>query len=137
MYPRLVRSSSTVIAAQVKYYTETLTADASCELVGVYADEGISGTSAQKRPRFMAMIEDCRARKINAIITKSVSRFGRNTVDTLIFTRELKAIGIDVYFEKENLHSISPDGELLLTLMAAFAESMNIVEFLGRYIIKI
>ncbi|MDD3860354.1 MAG: recombinase family protein [Bacteroidales bacterium] len=110
-------------AAQVKYYTETLTADASCELVGVYADEGISGTSAQKRPRFMAMIEDCRAGKIDAVITKSVSRFGRNTVDTLIFTRELKLLGIDVYFEKEALHSTSADGELMLTLMAAFAES--------------
>ena len=110
-------------AAQVKYYTETLTADASCELVGVYADEGISGTSAHKRPRFMAMIEDCRAGKIDAVITKSVSRFGRNTVDTLIFTRELKLLGIDVYFEKEALHSTSADGELMLTLMAAFAES--------------
>lgn len=110
-------------AAQVKYYTETLTADASCELVGVYADEGISGTSAQKRPRFMAMIDDCRAGKIDAVITKSVSRFGRNTVDTLIFTRELKLLGIDVYFEKEALHSTSTDGELMLTLMAAFAES--------------
>ena len=110
-------------AAQVKFYTEMLSADKSCEFVGVYADEGITGTSAKKRPQFMAMIEDCRAGKIDAIITKSVSRFGRNTVDTLSYTRELKALGIDVYFEKENLHSISPEGELLLTLMAAFAES--------------
>ena len=110
-------------AAQVKFYTEMLSADESCKFVGVYADEGITGTSAKKRPQFMAMIEDCRAGKIDAIITKSVSRFGRNTVDTLVYTRELKALGIDVYFEKENLHSISPDGELLLTLMAAFAES--------------
>jgi site-specific DNA recombinase len=110
-------------AAQVKYYTETLTADKSCELIGIYADEGISGTSAKKRPRFMEMIEDCRAGKIDAVITKSVSRFGRNTVDTLIYTRELKGLGIDVYFEKEAIHSSSPDGELMLTLMAAFAES--------------
>ena len=110
-------------AAQVKFYTEMLSDDNSCEFVGVYADEGITGTSAKKRPQFMAMIEDCRDGKIDAIITKSVSRFGRNTVDTLSYTRELKALGIDVYFEKENLHSISPDGELLLTLMAAFAES--------------
>ena len=87
-------------AAQVKYYTETLSADKSCEFVGVYADEGITGTSAKKRPRFMEMIEDCRAGQIDAIITKSVSRFGRNTVDTLVYTRELKALGIDVYFEK-------------------------------------
>ncbi|MDD4493980.1 MAG: recombinase family protein [Eubacteriales bacterium] len=110
-------------AAQVIFYTEMLTADKSCEFVDVYADEGVSGTSAKKRPRFMQMMEDCRAGKIDAIVTKSVSRFGRNTVDTLVYTRELKALGIDVYFEKENLHSISPDGELLLTLMAAFAES--------------
>ncbi len=113
-------------AAQVKYYTETLSADKSCDFVGVYADEGITGTSAKKRAQFMAMLEDCRAGKIDAIITKSVSRFGRNTVDTLSFTRELKALGIDVYFEKENLHSISPDGELMLTLMAAFAESESV-----------
>lgn len=110
-------------ATQVKYYTETLTADTSCELVGVYADEGISGTSARKRPKFMEMIADCHAGKIDAIITKSVSRFGRNTVDTLVYTRELKGLGIDVYFEKEAIHSSSPDGELMLTLMAAFAES--------------
>ena len=113
-------------AAQVKFYTEMLTADESCELVGVYADEGISGTSAKRRPRFMEMIEDCRAGKIDAIVTKSVSRFGRNTVDTLVYTRELKTLGVDVYFEKENLHSISSDGELMLTLMAAFAESESV-----------
>ncbi|NCB27534.1 MAG: recombinase family protein, partial [Bacteroidia bacterium] len=113
-------------AAQTQFYTEMLSADKSCEFVGVYADEGITGTSAKKRPQFMAMIEDCRAGEIDAIITKSVSRFGRNTVDTLSYTRELKTLGIDVYFEKENLHSISPDGELLLTLMAAFAESESV-----------
>ncbi|MBP6887353.1 MAG: recombinase family protein [Oscillospiraceae bacterium] len=113
-------------AAQVKYYSDTLSADKAREFVGVYADEGITGTSAKKRPQFMAMIEDCRAGKIDAIITKSVSRFGRNTVDTLSYTRELKTLRIDVYFEKENLHSISPEGELLLTLMAAFAESESV-----------
>ncbi|HPD89246.1 MAG TPA: recombinase family protein [Oscillospiraceae bacterium] len=110
-------------AAQVKFHTEMLTADETCEFVGVYADEGISGTSVKKRFQFMKMIEDCRAGKIDAVITKSVSRFGRNTVDTLVYTRELKILGIDIYFEKENLHSTSPDGELMLTLMAAFAES--------------
>lgn len=113
-------------AAQVKYYTDMLINDKSCELVGIYADEGVSGTSAKKRPQFMALIEECRAGKIDSIITKSVSRFGRNTVDTLFYTRELKALGIDVYFEKENLHSISSDGELMLTLMAAFAESESV-----------
>ena len=71
----------------------------------------------------MRLLEDCRRGEIDCIWTKSVSRFGRNTVDTLVFTRELRNLGIDVYFEKENIHSLEPSGELLLTLMAAFAES--------------
>ncbi len=110
-------------AAQVEHYTKTLSADDSCELVGIYADEGKSGTSTKNRTRFIDMIEDCRAGLIDAIITKSVSRFGRNTVDTLVYTRELKSLGVDVYFEKEGIHSCNAEGEFLLTLMAAFAES--------------
>ena len=93
------------------------------ELVDVYADRGTSGTRTRNRTNFLRMIEDCRAGKIDAIITKSVSRFGRNTVDTLVFTRELRSLGVDVFFEKENLHTCSAEGELLLTLMAAVAES--------------
>lgn len=110
-------------AAQVEHYTKTLSEDDSCELVGIYADEGKSGTSTKNRTRFLDMIEDCRAGLIDAVITKSVSRFGRNTVDTLVYTRELKLLSIDVYFEKEGIHSSDADGELMLTLMAAFAES--------------
>ena len=90
--------------------------------IGIYADEGISGTRAELRPQFMKMIEDCRGGQIDSICTKSVSRFGRNTVDTLIYTRELRSLGIDVFFEKENIHSTESAGELMLTLMAAFAE---------------
>ncbi len=87
------------------------------------ADRGISGTQVKNRAEFLRLIEDCRAGLVDQIITKSVSRFGRNTVDTLLYTRELRNLGIDVYFEKEHLHSCSAEGELMLTLMAALAES--------------
>jgi len=111
------------LATQTAFYTKSLTEDENCEFAGVYADEGISGTNANNRPQFQKLIEDCRNGLVSGIVTKSVSRFGRNTVDTLVYTRELRALDIDVFFEKENIHSCSADGELLLTLMAAFAES--------------
>ena len=108
---------------QIDFYSRRFGNDESVVFIGIYADEGISGTKAQNRQRFMQMIADCRAGMIDCIWTKSVSRFGRNTVDTLVYTRELCALGIDVYFEKENIHSTDSTGELMLTLMAAFAES--------------
>ena len=111
------------LAAQIDHYTQALTGDASCQFVGIYADRGISGTQAKNRTEFLRLIEDCRTGLVDQIITKSVSRFGRNTVDTLLYTRELRSLGIDVYFEKERLHSCSTKGELMLTLMAALAES--------------
>ena len=111
------------LAAQVTYYENLLSRSDDCEFAGIYADTGISGTRTKNRAQFLQLIEDCRAGKVDGIITKSVSRFGRNTVDTLVFTRELRSLGIDVFFEKENLHSCLPEGELLLTLMAALAES--------------
>ncbi|MEG0897419.1 MAG: recombinase family protein [Ruthenibacterium sp.] len=111
------------LAAQMTYYENLLSQDEACTFVGIYADTGISGTRTKNRAEFLRLMEDCRAGKVDGIITKSVSRFGRNTVDTLVFTRELRNLGIDVFFEKENLHSCSPEGELLLTLMAALAES--------------
>lgn len=114
------------LAAQRDFYEKSLSDDPDVEFVGIYADEGISGTRTRNRTQFLALVQDCREGKIDSILTKSVSRFGRNTVDTLTFTRELKALGVDVYFEKENLHSISPEGELLLTLMAALAESESV-----------
>ena len=109
--------------AQVDYYRNLFGNDDSVIFVGVYGDAGISGTRAANREGFMRMMEDCRRGEIDCIWTKSVSRFGRNTVDTLIYTRELRSLGIDVYFEKENTHTLEPTGEMLLTLMAAFAES--------------
>jgi len=114
------------LVAQISYYTKLIEADDDAELVDIYADRGTSGTRTRNRTNFLRLIEDCRAGKIDAIVTKSVSRFGRNTVDTLTFTRELKSLGIDVFFEKENLHTCSAEGELLLTLMAAVAESESV-----------
>ena len=108
---------------QVTAYKKQFEADEDVVFVGVYGDAGISGTRADTRTGFLKMIEDCRNGQIDCIWTKSVSRFGRNTVDTLIYTRELRGLGIDVYFEKENIHTLDQAGELLLTLMAAFAES--------------
>ena len=118
------------LSAQKEYYEKALTDDVTCEFVGIYTDEGISGTRVDKREGFLRMMDDCRAGMIDGIITKSVSRFGRNTVDTLVYTRELRLLGIDVFFEKENIHSINPDGELLLTLISALSqnESTNLSE---------
>ena len=111
------------LIAQISYYRNLYSNSDKYELVDIYADRGISGTRTRNRTDFLRLIADCRAGKIDAVVCKSVSRFGRNTVDTLTFTRELKGLGIDVYFEKENLHTCSSEGELLLTLMAAVAES--------------
>lgn len=114
------------LAAQISYYTKLIEADPDAVLVDLYADRGTSGTRTRNRTNFLRLMDDCRAGKVDAIITKSVSRFGRNTVDTLVFTRELRTLGIDVFFEKENLHTCSAEGELLLTLMAAVAESESV-----------
>lgn len=114
------------LTAQISYYTKLIEEDSDAVLVDIYADRGTSGTRTRNRTNFLRLMDDCRAGKVDAIITKSVSRFGRNTVDTLVFTRELRSLGIDVYFEKENLHTCSAEGELLLTLMAAVAESESV-----------
>lgn len=109
------------LEAQTEYYEDYVAAHPDWELVSIYSDNGISGTIT-KRPEFQRMLEDCRAGKIDLVITKSVTRFARNTVILLETVRELKKLGIDCYFEKEDMHSISPDGELLLTLLAMYAE---------------
>ena len=92
------------------------------QLVEIYHDKGISGTSAAKRPGFMRMIEDCKAGKIDYILAKSISRFARNTVDTLEYTRLLRSMGIGVYFEKERVDTTDLSSEMLLTVYAAFAQ---------------
>ena len=117
-------------AAQVEYYTKHIQANPEWEFVGVYTDEGISATSTKKRDGFNRMIQDALDGKIDLIITKSVSRFARNTVDTLTTVRRLKEKGIEVFFEKENIFTLDSKGELLITIMSSLAqeESRSISE---------
>lgn len=108
---------------QMKVYTEMIAANTEWKFAGLYADEGISGTRADKRPRFRQMINDCLAGKIDYIITKSVSRFARNTVDCLDTVRMLKARGIGIYFEEQHIDTLKSDSELYLVIYAGFAQS--------------
>ncbi len=116
--------------AQVDHYTRYIRANDEWEFVQVYADKGITGTSTKRREQFNDMIQDALDGKIDLIITKSVSRFARNTVDTLTTIRLLKEHGIEVYFEEQNIYSLDSKGELLLTIMSSLAqeESRNISE---------
>lgn len=116
--------------AQVAYYTAFINNHPDYEMAGIYADEGISGTNTKKREQFNKMIEDCKAGKIDIIITKSISRFARNTLDTLNFVRNLKELGIGVIFEKENINTLDSKGEVLLTILSSLAqdESRSISE---------
>ncbi len=109
--------------AQIGYYTEKIKNNAEWTLAGIFADEGITGTQAKKRPEFMKMIRLCRQRKIDMILTKSLSRFARNTVDSLKYIRDLKALGIAVIFEKENINTLETDTEMMLTIMSCFAQA--------------
>ena len=108
-------------SAQVSYYSNLIQKTPEWGYVGVYADEGISGTS-MNRPQFQRMLKDCEAGMIDIILTKSISRFARNTVDLLRTVRRLKELGIEVRFEKEHINSLSEDGELMLSLLASFAQ---------------
>ena len=119
--------------AQVKHYTEYIKGKEhtdNWQFVEVYTDKGITGTSRKKREGFNRMVEDALAGKIDLIITKSVSRFARNTVDTLTTIRELKERGVEVYFEEQNIYTLDGKGEVLLTIMSSIAqeESRNISE---------
>lgn len=109
------------LSAQVSYYSSMIQKTPGWEYAGVYADEAVSGTKNQ-RGEFQKMLADCRAGDIDLIITKSISRFARNTVTTLKTIRELRLIGVDVYFEEQNIHTLGEDGEFVLTLLAAYAE---------------
>ena len=108
---------------QLSYYTEKIMKEPGWTMAGVFADEGITGTSTCKRKEFLRMIRQCRQGKIDMILAKSVSRFARNTVDTLNFTRELRSLGIPVIFEEQNINSIYPESEFLITLHGAFAQA--------------
>ena len=116
--------------AQVDYYTRYIRSNPEWEFVNVYTDEGISATNTKKREGFNIMIQDALEGKIDLIITKSVSRFARNTVDSLVTVRKLKEKGVEVYFEKENIYTLDSKGELLITIMSSLAqeESRSISE---------
>lgn len=108
---------------QKAMYTEMIMMKPTWQMAGIYADEGITGTVAKKRPGFMKMIEDCRNGKIDMIVTKSVSRFSRNNLDCLMYVRELKQLGIPIIFEKEGINTIQVSSELLLTLFGALSQA--------------
>lgn len=116
--------------SQMKYYTEIINDNPEWQMVGIYADEAITGTKTDKRDDFNRMINDCMNGEIDLIIVKSISRFARNTVDTLQYVRALKERQIAVFFEEENINTLSMDGELLLTILSSVAqqEVQNISE---------
>lgn len=109
-------------SAQVSYYNDLIQKNPEWEFAGVYADLGISGTGIEKRNDFKRLLQDCEEGKIDIILTKSVSRFARNTVDLLNVVRHLKELGIEVRFEKEGISSLTGDGELMLSILASFAQ---------------
>lgn len=108
---------------QVKYYTERINREKGWQLAGIYADKGITGTSTRKRDEFNKMIKACRRHKVDMIITKSISRFARNTVDCLKYVRLLKELGVDVYFEEQGIHSTDPGAEFYITIYGSIAQS--------------
>ncbi len=108
--------------AQRSYYTDMIHRNPLWKLAGTFADEGISGASAEKRPEFMKMIAKCKRRKIDLIITKSISRFARNTLDSIKYVRMLKSLGIGVLFEKENINTLEETSEVILTILASLAQ---------------
>ena len=113
---------------QQQYYNEYIAKHPNWTLVRIYADEGISATSVKNRKDFNNMIEDCKAGKIDLIVTKSVSRFARNVVDCIKYARDLRALSppVGIYFETENINTLSQNGELLLTVLAAFAQDESV-----------
>lgn len=125
-YVRVSSKSSAQIHSydfQARYWQDKFTDDAQYELVGIYADRGISGCSVKKRPEFLRMMDDARSGKFEQIQTKSVSRFARNTVELLEAVRELRDLGIEVFFENEQISSLEPTSELFLTIAATVAEN--------------
>lgn len=109
--------------AQCTYYTDKIMTNPEWTMAGIFADEGITGTSTKKRDDFNRMIRRCKAKKIDLILTKSISRFARNTLDTINYTRMLRAMGIGVFFEKENINTLDMDSEMLITMLGAFAQA--------------
>ena len=113
------------LSAQVSYYNSLIQCHADWLYCGVFSDEAITGTKS-KRDGFQRMLASCRAGEIDLIITKSISRFARNTVTLLETVRELKSLGVDVFFEEQNIHTMSVDGELMLTILASYAQEESL-----------
>ena len=109
--------------SQIKHYSNMIKSNPDWKFVGIYADEGLTGTQIKHRTEFQRMIDDALNGKIDIIIAKSISRFARNTVDTLNTVRQLREHNVDVYFEKENIHTLELDSEMFLTLYSAFAQA--------------
>ena len=126
----LMEQQESSYETQVNYYTEKIKSNPNWKLAGIYADDGKSATSTKKRADFQSMIDDCMAGKIDMVITKSISRFARNTVDSLMNIRKLKEKNIAVFFEKEGINTLEGSGELLITILSSQAqeESRNISE---------
>ena len=123
-YARVSNGKDTMLhslSAQVSHYSEYIQKHPGWIYCGVYTDEAISGTK-NTRHSFNDLIEDCRAGKLDMVITKSISRFARNTVTVLQVARELKELGVDIFFEEQSIHTMSADGELVLTILASFAQ---------------
>ena len=113
------------LSAQVSHYSNLIQKRSDWEYAGVYVDEALTGTRDDRKD-FQRLMQDCRVGKIDIVITKSISRFARNTLTTLETVRELKALGVDVWFERENIRSLSGDGELMLTILASFAQEESL-----------
>lgn len=113
------------LSAQVSYYNSLIQCHADWLYCGVFSDEAITGTKSQ-RDGFQRMLASCRAGEIDLVITKSISRFARNTVTLLQTVRELKSLGVDVFFEEQNIHTMSADGELMLTILASYAQEESL-----------
>ena len=113
------------LSAQVSYCSELIQNHSGWQYVGVYADEALTGTK-ENRENFQRLLTDCRSGKVDMVITKSISRFARNTVTLLETVRELKNMGVDVFFEEQNIHSLSADGELMLTILASYAQEESL-----------
>lgn len=116
------REQQNSFTAQTAYYEEMISSRSDWQYVGIYADEARSGTKLQRRDDFLRMMKDCEAGKIDMIITKSITRFARNTVDSIKAIRKLKLLGIAVFFEKENINTLSESSEMLLTILSSLAQ---------------
>ena len=109
------------LAAQVEYYSDLIRGNPDWDYAGVFADEALTGIK-DSRPEFQRLLSACRSGLVDMVITKSISRFARNTVTLLKTVRELKELGVDIWFEEQKIHTLSADGELLLTILAGYSQ---------------